>query len=162
MSTMISDEIARALNEQVGHEFHASMQYLSMAAYFDSSNLAKIAKIFYDQATEERDHGMKLIDYIVKAGARVEVPAIPAAKHDFASAEQAVALALEWELEVANQYNRLMELAASKSDHLTQDFLTWFVTEQLEEVWKMRRILDVVRRAGPSLLMVEAYLAHLE
>lgn len=162
MSTMISDEMARALNEQIGHEFAASMQYVNMAAYLDGSNLFKLARVFYDQAVEEREHGMKLVDYLVKAGAPVEVPAIPKPKHDFTSPEQAVGLALEWELQVTDQYNRLMDKAASLNDHLTQDFLTWFVTEQLEEVSKMRRILDIVRRAGPSLLMVEAYLSHME
>jgi bacterioferritin B len=162
MTTMIGDELTNALNEQIGNEFAASMQYLSIAAYFDRDNLVKLAKIFYEQAGEERDHGMKLMDYLIRAGASVRIPSVAAPKHDFVSAEEAVGLSLQWEVEVAGQYNRLMDLAASKNDYLAQDFLNWFVTEQLEEVSKMRRIYEVVKRAGSNLLMVEAYLSHIE
>jgi bacterioferritin B len=162
MTKMIGDDLARALNEQVGHEFAASMQYVSIGAYFDGADLFKLAKLFYDQANEEREHGMKLVDYLVKAGVPVQVPAIPEPKNDFTSAEQAVSLALEWEMDVARQYNGLMDLATSSNDYLSQDFLAWFVTEQLEEVSKMRRLLQVIRRAGANLIMIEAYLSHLE
>lgn len=157
---LISSEMADALNAQIGHELEASLQYTSIASYFALENLFLLAKLFRDQATEERDHALKLADYLVKAGASVRIPAIAATRADFESCEAAVALALEWEMDVANQYDSLMELGARLRDYLAQEFLGWFVTEQLEEVSKMRRILDVVRRSGTNLLMVEAYLGH--
>jgi len=78
-------------------------------------------------------------------------------------ASEAVKAALTWEQEVTSQIGRLMDLAASENDHLAQNFLRWFVDEQLEEVKKMDQLASVIRRAGEkNLLMVEAYLAHLD
>lgn len=157
---LIGDELAAALNEQVGHEFEASLQYVSLATYFAGANLYLLAKLFQDQSDEERRHALKLTDYLVKAGAPVQIPALAQPRSGFASPEEAVGLALDWEVEVTDHYNRLMEKAIGLNDYLAQGFLGWFVTEQLEEVSKMRRLLDIVRRAGTNILMVEAYLAH--
>jgi ferritin len=157
---LISDELAQALNEQIGHEFAASLQYVSISSYFAGANLFVLAKLFQEQSDEERGHALKLTDYLVRAGVGVQIPAIAETRSNFASAEEAVSLALEWELEVSTQFNRLMDMSVRLNDYLAQEFLGWFVTEQLEEVWKMRRILDVIRRAGSNLLMIEAYLAH--
>ena len=160
---LISNELATAVNAQIGHEFAASMQYLSIANYFASEKLSLLARLFFDQAEEEKEHALKFVHYIVDTGGRLQIPAIPAPKPSFASAEEAVEAALSWEKEVTGQINRLMDLAAAENDYLAQNFLTWFVDEQLEEVMKMEQLLSVVRRAGErNLLMVEAYLVHLE
>jgi ferritin len=77
--------------------------------------------------------------------------------------EDAVALALQWELEVTARVNAMMTLAVDQKDYAAQDFLRWFVTEQVEEVSTMENLLKVVRVSGErSLLMVEAYLVHNE
>jgi ferritin len=160
---MISRELARAFNEQIGHEFGASLQYVAIASYFDAAHLLLLAKLFQDQAEEETEHAMKFVKYMVDTGGELQIPAIPAPKHNFSSAEDAVSAALSWEKEVTAQINNLMKIAVSENDYLGQTFLQWFVTEQLEEVTKMEQILDVVRRAGErNLLMVEAYLVHLD
>jgi bacterioferritin B len=160
---LISKELASAFNEQIGHEFGASMQYLAIAAHFDREKLALLAKLFYEQAEEEKEHALKFVHYINDTRGELQIPTIPAPKATFASAEEAVEAALNWEKEVTDQINRLMDLATSKNDYLAQNFLTWFIDEQLEEVMKMDQLLHVVRRAGErNLLMVEAYLVHLE
>jgi ferritin len=160
---LISQTLAQAFNEQIGHEFGASMQYLCIAAHFDTQKLQLLAKLFFDQAEEEREHALKLVHYLLDTGAELRIPAIPAPKPAFASAEEAVTAALHWEQEVTGQINHLMNLAVTENDYLAQGFLQWFVDEQLEEVMKMDRLLNVVRRAGEkNLLMVEAYLVHLE
>jgi len=160
---LISNELAAAMNAQIGHELGASMQYLSIAAHFDREKLSLLAKLFYAQAAEENEHALRFVHYITDTGGTLQVPAIPAPKPAFASAEEAVEAALNWEKEVTSQINRLMGLAAAENDYLAQNFLTWFVDEQLEEVMKMEQLLSVVRRAGErNLLMVEAYLVHLE
>jgi ferritin len=105
-------------------------------------------------------HAMKFAHYIVDAGGHLHVPAIPASKADFASAEEAVQAALEWELEVTAQINALMDMAIEQRDHIAQDFLRWFVTEQLEEVSTMEQLLSIVKRAGANLLWVEDFLAR--
>jgi len=157
---LISEKMNAALNEQVGHEFGASLQYVAIAAYFDSDNLPELAAHFYRQADEERDHAMRLVNYVVDAGGKVAIPAVPAPKSGFASAEEAVKLSVDWELTVTKQINALVDLAIKETDHTTQNFLQWFVTEQLEEVSSMERLLSMIRRAVANLLFVEDYLAR--
>jgi ferritin len=157
---LISPELNTALNEQIGHEFAASLQYIAIAAYFDGDNLPIFAKHFYNQASEERDHAMRFVKFVVDSGGRLEIPAIPAAQCDFASAEEAVRLSLNWELKVTEQINELMDLATTQKNHITKNFLEWFINEQLEEVSSMETLLGMVRRAGDSgLLIVENFLA---
>jgi len=159
---MISPEVAKAFNEQVGHEFGASMQYVSIAAHFNRHHLTLLEKLFLDQAEEERQHAMKFVKYLLDTGGELRIPQISAPKPTFASAEAAVQAALDWEHEVTGQITRLMDLAAKQSDYLAQSFLQWFIDEQLEEVVKMERLLGVVKQAGErNLLTVEAYLVHL-
>jgi ferritin len=157
---LFSEKMNTALNEQVGHEFGASLQYVAIAAYFDSDNLPELAAHFYRQADEERDHAMRFVNYVVDAGGKVAIPAVPAPKSGFASAEEAVKLSVDWELTVTKQINALVDLAIKETDHTTQNFLQWFVTEQLEEVSSMERLLSMIRRAGANLLFVEDYLAR--
>jgi ferritin len=157
---LFSEKMNTALNEQVGHEFGASLQYVAIAAYFDSDNLPELAAHFYRQADEERDHAMRFVNYVVDAGGKVAIPAVPAPKSGFASAEEAVKLSVDWELTVTKQINALVDLAIKETDHTTQNFLQWFVTEQLEEVSSMERLLSMIRRAGANLLLVEEYLAR--
>ena len=157
---LISPELNAALNEQIGNEFGASLQYVAIAAYFDGDNLPIFAKHFYTQAAEERDHAMRFVKFVVDSGGRLEIPAIPAAQCHFASAEEAVRLSLNWELKVTEQINGLMDLAITQKNHITKHFLEWFVNEQLEEVSSMETLLGMVRRAGDSgLLLVENFLA---
>jgi len=160
---MIHSDLATAFNEQIGHEFGASMQYVSIAAYFQSNQLTLLAKLFFEQAEEERQHAMKFVKYLLDTKGGLAIPAIPASQPTFASAEAAVKAALTWEQEVTRQITALMEIAVKHSDYLAQSFLQWFIDEQLEEVVKMDRLLNVVQRAGEkNLLMVEAYLVHIE
>jgi ferritin len=157
---LISHKMNEALNEQIGHEFGASLQYVSIAAYFDSDNLPELARHFYRQAEEERDHAMRFVNYIVDAGGRVVIPAVSAPKSVFASADEAVQLSVDWEVTVTKQINALADLAQKEADHITENFLQWFVNEQLEEVSSMETLLGIIKRAGPNLLFVEDYLAR--
>jgi bacterioferritin B len=158
---LISTALTMALNEQIGHEFGASLQYVAMAAYFDRENLPVFARHFFRQADEERDHAMRIVHFVLDAGGHVAIPAIPAGTQTFSSVEEAVRLALEWELTVTQQINGLVDHAIRENNHLAKTFLDWFVTEQLEEVASMERLLGMVRRAGESgLLLVEHYLAN--
>jgi ferritin len=154
---LISKKLQQAINKQIGSEFGASMQYLHIASYFESGDMLQFANIFFKQADEERMHAMKFLHYILEAGGNVSIPAIPKARDDFKSAEDAVQAALDWEKEVTEQINGLMDIAVSEKDYIAQEFLNWYVAEQLEEVSKMSTILGVIRRAGDNLLMAEQY-----
>jgi bacterioferritin B len=158
---LISKELNDAINEQIGHEFEASHQYLHIAAYFDNHSLKKAAALFMKQSDEEREHGMKFVKYILDTSGKLQIPSIPAAKPGFSSAEEAVQYALDWELEVTRKINALMDLAIKQNDHLGREFLGWYVTEQLEEVSNMDNLLRVVKQVGEkNMIMLEAYLSH--
>jgi len=160
---LISRELATAFNEQIGHEFGASLQYVSIAAHFNQRHLTLLAKLFFTQAEEERHHALKFVQYVLDTKGEMRIPAIPAPTATFASAEEAVRAALNWEEEVTRQITGLMDMAVKQSDYLAQSFLQWFIDEQLEEVVKMERLLSVIRQSGEkNLLMVEAYLVHIE
>jgi bacterioferritin B len=160
---LISPKLAAAINEQIGHELGANLQYLSIAAHFHNAKLTLLEKLFFAQAAEENVHALKFVHYLLDTQGGLNLPAIPAPKTTFASAEEAAAAALKWETEVTGQITALMDIAVADNDYLSQGFLQWYIDEQLEEINKMDRLLDVIRRAGDrNLLMVEAYLAHLE
>jgi ferritin len=151
---LISEAMNAQMNEQIGHEFGASLRYVNMAAYFDHVGLPVLAQHFFRQADEERQHAMKFVRYILDADGAVKIPSIPAPRAEFASAEEAVSLALEWELTVTKQINALLDLASRERDYVAHDFLEWFAREQLEECSSMDTLLKMVRRSGESGLML--------
>ena len=158
---LISKTLNKAMNEQIGDELMASNQYLNIASYFDRETLPELAGFFFRQSDEERMHALKFLHYILDAGGTVAVPAIQAPAKDITSAEMAAKMALDWELEVTRKINALMDLAIKENDHIAQQFLQWFVNEQLEEVSSMDSLLGVIRRAGENqLLLVEDHVAR--
>jgi len=158
---MISKKLADKINEQIGNEFGAHFQYINIATYFDEQALPKIAKLFYEQGEEEHEHAMKLLKYLVDVGAPVAIPAIPASQATFKSAEECFQLSVNWENEVTAQIHNLFAIARKDNDYASENFLAWFVEEQIEEVGKMENLLKIVQRAGEkNLIMMEAYLSH--
>ncbi len=158
---LASKKLVAAFNAQIGHELAASNQYISIASYFSSGALMELARFFYRQSEEEREHAMKFVQFIDDADGKLEIPAIPAPRSDFSSAHDAVKAALEWEQEVTQQIYQLVEIAKKDSNYIAVRFLDWFVNEQFEEVNTMSELLSVIDRAGEDrLLHVEEYLAR--
>jgi bacterioferritin B len=157
----ISKAMSDLMNAQIGNELGASNQYLQIAAYFEGMALKKLGKLFVKQAEEEREHAMKFFHYLNDVGAPVGIPAIAAPKYEIKSAEQAFQMAVGWEKEVTSQIYAMVDLAIKEKDHASNNFLQWFVAEQVEEVSSMETYLQVVQQAGEkNLLMLEAYLSH--
>lgn len=160
---LISSELTNAFNQQIGHEFGASLQYLSIAGHFQQRQLKLLAKLFFEQAEEEKQHAMKFVKYVLDTKGHLEIPSIPAPVPSFPSAEAAVEAALKWEQDVTRQITGLMDLAVKETDYLASNFLQWFIDEQLEEVVKMDNLLSIIRQSGErNLIMVEAYLIHIQ
>ncbi len=158
---LFSQKMNAEINAQIGREFGASLQYVSIASYFARESLPELASFFYRQAEEERDHAMRFVHYVVDAGGHVQIPPVEGPKNDFKSAEEAVQLSLDWETAVTRQINALVDLALKENDHISKTFLDWFVTEQLEEVSSMETLLSTIRRAGENgLLFVEDYITR--
>lgn len=157
---LISQKIEAEFNNQIGNELGNSHQYLAIAAYFEKEGLFGLAKIYTKQADEEREHAMKFVKFLLDAGGTPRYPAIPEPRNSFSSAIDAAQLAYDSEVRTTDQIYALVELALAERNHIAHNFLQWFVSEQLEEVSSADTRLNVIRRAGPNVLMVEAYLAH--
>ena len=150
-----------ALAEHVGREFAASQQYIAIAVYYDSETLPHLAAHFYRQAVEERNHAMMMVQYLLDTSVPITVPGVDAPQTEFADAVAPVTLALEQEKRVTEQISELAALAREEGDLIGEQFLQWFLKEQLEEVSSMDQLLRMVRRAGESgLLFIENYLQH--
>jgi ferritin len=157
---LISGKLNEAINVQIGNELGNSNQYVAMASYFEGEGLSLLAKIYFTQADEERDHAMRFVKFVLDAGGKVTVPAIPEPRNSFESALDAAQHAYDAEARTTGQIYGLVELAAAERNHITSNFLQWFVSEQLEEMANAEKRLTVIKRSGPNVLMVEAYLAH--
>ena len=148
------------LNEQIGHEFAASQQYVAVATHYDGETLPRLRDLFYRQAVEERNHAMMLVQYVLDAGEQPAIPATPAPRVGFADIVEPVALALEQERRVTEQFNRLAAQARQDGDFTSEQFLGWFLKEQVEEVASMSDLLTIVGRSRENPLWVEEYLGR--
>jgi bacterioferritin B len=156
-----NQKIINSINQQIGNEFSAMLQYYAIAAHFSAEALPELSAHFQKQAEEEKGHALRFIQFVVDTGSRVTIPALPAPEAQFKAAEDAVKLSLEQERRVTSQINALVSMAKAESDYTADNFLQWFVKEQLEEVASMDQLLRVVQRAGEgNLLRVEEYLAR--
>jgi ferritin len=157
---MSESRFVAALNEQVAYEFGASQQYTAIAVHYDAETLPRLAAFFYRQALEERNHAMMMVQYLLDAGERVSIPGVEAPKTDFADTVEPVALALEQEKRVTGQINALAASARDLGDYAGEQFMHWFIKEQVEEVSSMNDLLRVVERARANPLLAEEYLAR--
>ena len=148
------------LNEQIAYEFAASQQYIANAVYYDSLTLPRLAAFFYAQAVEERNHALMMVNYLLDADARVTIPGIAAPETDFGDIVAPVALALEQERRVSDQIGELMGVARDERDFLSEQFVQWFLKEQVEEVAAMSSLLAVVERSADAPMFIEDYLAR--
>ncbi len=150
-----------ALNAQIANEFAAQQQYIAIAVHYDQETLPQLAAHFYQQAVEERNHAMMMVQYLLDADAEVITPGIAAPKVQFADDREPVALALAQEQTVTAQIVALVQLARDQADHSGEHFLGWFLDEQREEVASMKALLAVIDRAGTDhMLLVEDFLAR--
>ncbi len=158
---LISKKLNAAFNDEIGLELFASNQYLNMAAHLESIPLKKLAAMFLKQSDEERGHALKFVKYLNDVGGTVKIPAVQAPQATFKSVEELLQKSLDWEAEVTARVNALMAMAIEQDDYAAQEFLQWFVKEQVEEMSTMDNLLKIVRMAGErSLITIEAYLSH--
>jgi ferritin len=147
------------LARQVGNEFAASQQYIAIAVWFHGQDLPQLAKHFYRQSLEERNHAMMMVQYILDRGLKIPIPGVEPVRNDFNEAEEPLALALAQEQEVTENIKELFAAARAEDDALGEQFMLWFLKEQVEEVASMTTLLNIARRAD-NLFDVENFLAR--
>jgi bacterioferritin B len=156
----MAEKFAKALNDQIANEFGASQQYVGAAVYYDAETLPRLAAFFYRQALEERGHAMMMVQYLLDTDQEVRIPDITSQQTRFDDAVSPVRMSLEQEKRVGEEINALFKLARDTDEFRAEQFMQWFVKEQVEEVALMQDLLNVVERAQDNLLLVEEYLAR--
>jgi ferritin len=157
---MADKSFTDALNEQISNEFAASQQYIGAAVYYDSETLPRLATFFYRQAVEERNHAMIMVQYLLDTDEEVRIPDIKSQQTSYDDVVGPVKMALEQEKRVTAEINDLFKLARDQGDFRAEQFLTWFVKEQVEEVSSMTDLLNVCEQAKDSPLLIEDFLAR--
>ena len=154
---MPAERFVEQLNTQIGHEFAAHQQYVACAVHYDALTMPQMAGFFYAQAMEERGHAMMMVKYLIDSDAPVRIPGVSAPQVDFADLVAPVALALEQERRVTAQINELTKIAREESDFASDQFMQWFIKEQVEEVATMSDLVAVVRRSKENIEAIEEY-----
>src|ERR1700712_1521099 len=151
---------ADLLRSQIRNEFNASQQYIAMAVWFDARDLPRLAAHFYRQSVEERNHAMMMVQWMLDRELPVTIPGIDEVRSEFTDIADAVRVALAQETAVTEQIKALFAKAREESDFLGEQFMLWFLSEQVEEVASMTTLLTIAERAGTDWFEVETYVAR--
>ena len=157
---MPAQQFVDQLNDQIGAEFGAAQQYLAFAVYYDDLTLPRAAAFFYAQSGEERDHALMMVQYLLDADVRPNVPGVAEPSGDFEDWVKPIALALEQEKRVTDQIAALAATARDANDYVSEQFMQWFLKEQVEEVATMSDLLAVAERCRDRPMDFEDYLAR--
>jgi ferritin len=148
------------LNAQIGNELAAHNQYLACAVHYDAQTMPRMAAFFYGQALEERDHAMMMVQYLLDTDADVILPGVEAPVSAFDDVVAPVELALQQERRVTDQISALLKTAREESDFASEQFMQWFIKEQVEEVATMSDLLAIVSRNRNDVADIEEYVAR--
>ncbi len=157
---MPAPRFVEQLNTQIGHELAAHNQYLACAIYYDALTMPQMATFFYGQALEERDHALMMVQYLLDTDSDVVMPGVEAPQSAFEGLVTPVQLALDQEKRVTEQINTLLRIAREESDFASEQFMQWFIKEQVEEVATMSDLLAVVTRNQDDIEDIEEYVAR--
>ena len=157
---MPTDRFVAALNEQIANEFAAAQQYIAIAVDYEGQTLPRLASFFYAQSLEERNHALMLVQYLLDRDAQVTIPGVEAPRTDFADVVEPIAVSLEQEKRVSDQIEGLSQTARDEKDYLTEQFLIWFLKEQVEEVAKMSSLLQVAERDRETPSRIEDFIVR--
>ncbi|NQT89326.1 ferritin [bacterium] len=159
---MLSENVLKSCNEQINAELFSAYLYLAMSAYLEEADLAGAAHWMRCQAQEEMTHAGRIIDYLTERDGRVLLDAIEKPQEAWETPQAAFEAAYGHELKISAMINDLVSLARDESDHMTENFLQWFVAEQVEEESSVKEVVRQLKIAGPTgggLLLVDRELA---
>ena len=145
---MLSNKVEQALNDQISYEAYASYLYLSMASWADSTGLEGSASFFYKHSQEEREHMLKIFNYISGAGGHAIAPSVTKPPTEFTSLKSVFESVLKHEISGTKSINNIVDLCLKEKDHGTANFLQWFIAEQHEEEKLFRGVLEKIKLMG--------------
>jgi len=147
---VIDGRMQEALNKHINAELYSSYLYLSMSAYSQSVNLAGFAHWMRVQAREELSHAMKFYDHVLERGGTVALQPVEAPPPRWDSPLAVFEEAYRHEQKVTGLINQLVDDAVQTRDHATNNFLQWFVSEQVEEEASAEAIVQKLRLVGDA------------
>lgn len=159
----LSQKMQDAINDQINMEFVSSYVYLAMSAWCERVTFLGCAAWMRTQSAEEKNHAMKLYEFLADRSATIELKPIPAPPVDFTSVHDMFNEALKNEEMVSDAINKLYELALEEKAYATAAELQWFLTEQVEEEKTARTIvkkLELIGDDGPALLDLDRELGQ--
>lgn len=145
---MLTAKVEKALNEQVEKEGYSSALYLAMASWAEVKGMAGIAGWLYVQSDEERLHMLKFIKYINERGGKAVVPAFKQPEKEYKSVKKLFEDVLKHEQFISASINDIVALCVTEKDFTTQNWIQWFVNEQIEEESNATKILDKLNLIG--------------
>lgn len=157
---MASERFVDALNAQIGREFAAAHQYVAIGTYYAAETFPQLASYFYEQAEEERGHALKMVNYLVDRGVEPDIGAVEAPRRSFGDHIEPIRAALEQEKAVTVKISELFEIARETRDFTSEQFIHWFLEEQVEEEAAMTDLLAVAERTRNVPMLLEEYLAR--
>jgi ferritin len=158
---MLNKPLLDALNEQINFELSSAYLYLSMSAHFEGENLGGFAHWMQVQYQEETEHAMKFFHYVYDRGGKVLLKAIPQPAAKFKTPLDIFKQVLEHEQKVTSLIHKLYEIATKEKDYAAQNFLQWFISEQVEEeknATEIINMLEMIGNAPVSLMMADRQL----
>ena len=147
---MLKEKVEKILVEQIGKEAYSSNLYLAMASWAECNGFPGIAQWMYAQAEEERIHMLKFVGYINERGGKAVIPAIEQPPFDFKSVNDLFQRTMTHEQHISDAINDIVATCLEERDFSTQQWLQWFVTEQIEEEASVSDILDRLKLIGDS------------
>lgn len=160
---MMDERMQEALNKQLNAEIYSAYLYLSMSAYFQSVNLDGFANWMRVQWQEELVHALKFYDYVNERGGRVVLRPVEAPSSEWDSPLAVFEDTYRHEQKVTGMINKLVDLAVEARDHATNNFLQWFVSEQVEEEASADEVVQKLKLVGDDasgLFMIDRELAQ--
>jgi ferritin len=140
---VLNEEIVAVLNKQIQMEAQASAGYLAMAAWCDVRGYDNSAEFFFKQSDGEREHQLKLFHYLVDMECDAISPSVDENQHEFPDLRTVFEKALEMEMAVTDHIHEIVKVCRSVGDIATEEFMRWFVMEQIEEEYVARRCVEL-------------------
>ena len=158
LRTSLTEEIEALLNEQIKTEAYSSAVYLSMSSWCNRNGFDNSASYFEKQSYEEREHMMKLFRFVNDLGGRAVSPEITNIPQEFDSFRSVFETALQQEINVTSQFNRIADRCFKAKDFMTFQFIQWFLKEQIERMCYRRvlELFDVIRRRGTGRWQIDS------
>lgn len=148
MRTSLKEEVENILNEQVRIEAVSSAKYLAMASWCGEKGLENSEAFFMAQADEERNHMLKIFQYIGSMGGKPISPEVLNINHEYSSVRDIFETALEQEIAVTHAIHRIVNTCRKANDYSTENFMQWFIQEQIEEEYIARRLVELIDLIG--------------